>query len=317
MTDFEIPYVVARAGLGAIKSVALADGTFAARERALLEAAARAIGHPADPDALEPMGPDEVAGVVIDPMHRERLIQALVVASVIDEEPSRAEVALVERFAVALGVDEPRVRDLSNLQKGRIGVVRFDQMRRAPILKKFVKDAWTEAGMRGVYRLVKAIATGEGPQDRELAFRYKKLGLLPEGTLGRAFWAHMTANEFAFPGEPGGLMENGGLQHDALHVMTGYDTDAEGETQIAAFSAACWGEDPFAFVFMVLLMFHLGVKLSPIATPARGTFDPEKIRRAIVRGARCDRRVFDRWDFFELAPLPIAEARAQFGIPEA
>lgn len=317
MSLITIPEDVARAGLGAIKSVALADGSFDARERALVDCAARAIGHSIDADALEALAPAEVAAVVIDPVHRERLVQALIVVSTIDEEPSRAEVALVERFAAALGVDEPRVRDLENLQRGRVGLVRIDQLRRAPILKKFLRDAWSDAGLRGVARLVKAMATGEGPQDRELAFRYKKLGLLPEGTLGRAFWAHMTQNEFAFPGEPGGLMENGGIQHDALHVMAGYDTDPAGETQIAAFTSACFGEDPFAFVFMVLLMFHLGVKIAPIATPARGAFDPPRILAAIERGSRADRRIFDCWDFFELAPLTLPEARAHFGIAEA
>ena len=45
---------------------------------------------------------------------------------------------------------------------------------------------------------------------------------------GREFWQHMTSRKFAFPGEPGGLLERQ-CHHDLTHVLTGYDTDPDGE----------------------------------------------------------------------------------------
>ncbi len=144
---------------------------------------------------------------------------------------------------------------------------------------------------------------------------YKQLGLLPQGTLGREFWEHMTARKFGFPGEPGGLLELG-VSHDMTHVLCGYDTDPEGETQIASFYAGYFKEDPFSFVFMVLLMFHLGVRLSPIATPATMKFDPEKVLRAMKRGARLNTDLTRDWDWWQDVGRPMREVQERLGIAE-
>src|SRR6185436_13978384 len=66
-------------GLSAMKNVALVNGDFADAERQLITAAARALGTTVDPDALPVATPEDVASVFTEPVHRERLVQALIV----------------------------------------------------------------------------------------------------------------------------------------------------------------------------------------------------------------------------------------------
>jgi hypothetical protein len=99
-------------------------------------------------------------------------------------------------------------------------------------------------------------------------------------------------------------------------VLCGYDTDPAGETQIASFYAGYYKEDPFSFVFMVILMFQLGIRLAPIATPAKKQFHPEKIVRAIQRGTHLNKDLTRDWDWWQDVALPIDEVRRKYGIAE-
>lgn len=301
------------AALRAMSAVARANGVFAEEERALLEAAADAIGAAADVGALGAIEPEELAAAFLDPLHRTRVVQAMMITALIDGEASRDEVAVIEQFAKALDVDEPRIRNLHHVIDGQIVRLRFDFLRRVPLPRKLVADMWNEEGLRGIWKVIR-MATQSGRGEPELAWRYKQIGLLPEGTLGRAWWTHMTERKFAFPGEPGGLLEKQ-CHHDLTHVLTGYDTDAPGETQLACFYAGYYREDPFAMVFMVLVMFHLGVRLVPVITsPGTMQFNPRKALRALERGAGCTRDLTDGWNYWDDLPLPIDEVRRKYGI---
>ena len=313
LSSFDIPKETVLLGLRAMKVVAAANGEVADSERALIESAARALAVEVDIDALEPIAAEDLAAAISEPAWRERLVQALVVMAVIDGEASKDEIAVVKSFADALGVDEPRVKALRHVMGNRVGMLRFDLFRRVPLPRKMVKQAYQDGGIGGAIRFVVDTMKGAGKPDPELAWRYKRLGLLPEGTLGREFWRHMTENRFALPGEPGGLPEIG-AHHDLTHVLTGYDTDQAGEVQIASFYAGYYREDPFAFVWMVLLMFHLGIQLNPRATPGKGFFDPDKVLRALRRGAAINIDLTERWNYWDVVELPIDEVRRRYNI---
>jgi hypothetical protein len=306
-----------RIGLSALKSVALVNGDFAEAEKQLLTAAAHALGTTVDPDSLPVVTPEEAARAFEEPVHRERLVQALIVMALIDQEPSRDEIALIERFADALGIQERRVKYLHQLLDGHLLRLRLDFLRRAPLPQKMARQVYEEKGLFGTLKFARGMLSGKTEGDPEVAWKYKQLGLLPEGTLGREFWKHMTARKFALPGEPGGIPEVG-AHHDLTHVLTGYDTDAEGETQIAAFYAGYFKEDPFSFLFMVLVMFHLGVPLGPPqTTPKAGQFDPEKVLRAMKRGSQINTDLTDHWNYWEVMNLPIDEVRGRYNIVPA
>ena len=116
---------------------------------------------------------------------------------------------------------------------------------------------------------------------------------------------------------PGGIPEVG-THHDLTHVLTGYDTDPAGETQIAAFYAGYFKEDPFSFLFMVLVMFHVGVAIGPpMITAAKGQFDPEKVLRAMERGSKINVDLTDHWDYWSVMSEPIDAVRARYNIVPA
>ena len=117
-----------------------------------------------------------------------------------------------------------------------------------------------------------------------------------------------------FPGEKNGMPERM-VHHDLMHVLNGYDTNPAGECELAAFYAAFADGDAFTFFVIVLATFHLGLRVSPaIVRPARGAFDPERAVAAFVRGRSVHVDVMGAWNYWELMPLPLSEARARLGL---
>lgn len=304
---------IARVALRAMKMVAVANTDFGDRELALLDAVGSAVGVTVTADSLEPVTHAEIARTIPDELWRRRLLQAMVAMAMIDGEASADELHAIESLATALDVPDPWVRNLERVVDGDLVRLRIDIVRRMEFAKQLVQEMWDEKGVRGIWNLFNA-ARNEPAVDPELAWRYKRLGLLPERTLGRLFWIHMTERKLAFPGEAGGFLEQL-VHHDLIHVLTDYDTDPAGEAQVAAFNAGFKKEDHFAPIFMVLTMFHLGLPTLPVITPAKLAIDPAALIRAMARGAasRVDPCARD-WDYWPLMELPIDEARDRLGI---
>src|SRR5262245_11274289 len=133
-------------GLRALKVVAAANGEFADEERAAIESAAHAFGREVDAGALEPVTPEGGAAGIEDPVWRQRLVQAMIVMAAIDGGVTGDEAGVIDRFAKALGVDEPRVRNLHHLIAGRVGLIRLDMVRRMPLPKLMLKQTYEEGG---------------------------------------------------------------------------------------------------------------------------------------------------------------------------
>ncbi|MFO0554707.1 MAG: hypothetical protein U0271_40390 [Polyangiaceae bacterium] len=300
-----------RAVLGALRAVAEANGEFDELERTGLATVAELLGDAVDPARVEVSSPEAFGQALRGFAHKEDVIHALTLMAIIDGDISESEVAIVKRYAAAVGVDDAFVKDLDHLVRGHLNLVRLDVARRMPLMEDAVKELWRTRGARGLYDLLQSFRGKH--EDPEVAWRFKRLGLLPEGTLGRAFWAHMTREGFAFPGERGGLAEFA-AHHDVTHVLTGYLTDPSGESEVAAFYAGMLGQRAFPLVFGTTLMFQVGLKLSPIVTPARRAVDPQKLLRAYERGTRVTTKLWIDWDFWPLMERPIDEARAAVGL---
>src|SRR5262249_44839284 len=93
--------------LRAAKAVALADGVFSARERALLGAAVEALALGVDVDAIEPITPEQAAAALHDQAARTRLIQAQIIMAMMDGDITESELSVIWAFSAALGVEEP------------------------------------------------------------------------------------------------------------------------------------------------------------------------------------------------------------------
>jgi len=65
----------------------------------------------------------------------------------------------------------------------------------------------------------------------------------------------------------------------------------------------------------VILLFHWGIKITPVADPSEGLFDIPLVIHALQRGAACTVDLSNRWNFWEVVNLPLQEVRDRYGIP--
>lgn len=297
--------------LRAMKVVAMANGTFDERERSLIRAVAKIHAIEVDVDALEPITPEQLAASLAEPELREQLVMLLMLLSMIDGEATRDEVAVIERFAGALAVTTHHLDTLRKLAEGQVFSVRLDLGRRFWVREK-IDALVTERGVGNALSM--ALTMLRVRDDDALASKYRALADYPEGSVGRVYHDHMRADGFSLPGEKGSPPEPIVL-HDLTHVLSGYGTDPAGEVQTAAFHAGYRKKDPFTFLFFVMMQFHLGVRISPIAESATGFFDAEKVLRAVERGAAMNTDLTADWDPWTVMAKPLEQARAELGVP--
>ena len=296
---FRIPASQAVAALRALKAVAMANGVFDEKERSLLEVAARLYGiDDEDLEALRPISPLDLAQTITGYEDRLRLLQACMVMALADGEATQDEWQLLTELRKDLEVEEAQMRAFEKLASGRRDLACAEAARRAAS-PNLVRQP--ESGLRRVLHYFGAVV-GSTEDDPALAWRYRKLGLLPEGTLGRALWKHCTERELSFPGEPHGPPE-AVIRHDAIHVLTGYDTEPKGRLLAAAFTAAMKRQEAFAFVFFPMLELK------------KGDFDADAFVEALERGAACNVDLTDEsWDHWAAAPRAVQDLRTEYGI---
>lgn len=263
---------------------------------------------PASLSASQTNGP--VAAIIRDPQRRKRLVQLAAIRVMVDGKVSHEHASAVAALARALQVKDRAVPTLHKLAERRRLATRFAVMGR--IMAKFVPEAWRDQGFAGVKQVL-SIFTGRR-LDELTAARYRALGTLPPGSLGRSLYEHCRSRNFALPGEPDGLPERM-LFHDVGHVLSGYDTDPAGEIQQAAFQAGFMRNDGFAFLFFGIVQFHFGMKMTPVAAAEVGYFDITKVLTALARGAACNVDLSDNWDFWAVANEPLEHVRQALGVP--
>jgi tellurite resistance protein len=300
------------AALRAMVTVARVDGEVHAAEHAWILAAARTLGGRVSVplDDLAPIEPDELARLVTSSEGRELVVRVMILVALMDGDVSGAEASLVERVALALRVDEPRIANLRQIEEGRLRVLWLDLARRSfarPIFEETLKSK----GLRGVWKIV-------GPmlglaKDPDMARRYCDLGKLPEGTLGYRYFRFIVDNELGFPGE--GIVAEDGMWHDLTHVLAGYGTDPLGEVAVVSFIAGYRRDDPFFWLFTIALQFHLGIKVSPYSPGERGYFDPDVVLRALTRGLAVRRDLSREWDPWPDMARPLEDVRRELGVP--
>ncbi len=194
-----------------------------------------------------------------DVHQRKRLLQLAAVA-VLHAQPMRADsIDFLHALSRQLAVHDSVLDAIDAVYAGRHFKARLLSMRRG--MRVMFKEAYLSEGVVGVLRFVGALAL-KVAVNKDKFWHYKRLGLLPEGTLGREYWKHMTEVGFGFPGEPAGIADSVAY-HDVLHVLAGNETTPHGEIQQGAFQAGNRREDGFFFLQMVMLQFHQGVQVTP------------------------------------------------------
>ena len=281
-----------------MRQLALARGEFGPASRNLIAAAQRhVLRTDYDLDSPSPIAPGELAAAFRDPPLARQFVQGMTVLSLADGPPTEAQARLMSSYARALGVDEPALRVLGELAHHHMVLFRLDFLRRSHIA-----DMLRGAVHRdGFIATAKSFAAFRGMrEDPAVTARYEALELLPQDTLGYAFWKHCTDNGFAFPGAPFGFPE-AGVYHDFTHVLSGYSTEPQGELQIGGFTAGNKKHTPIFVILFVLLTFSAGINVTPLDQPhSIGILAEEGLADAffvaVERGSRVPIDLSDGWD---------------------
>jgi hypothetical protein len=321
----------AELALRAMRSLAASDGGMSDEERSLLAASYEILGvqgdlsagKPAESSPSTPPTPAEAALVFPDEASRLRLLQMLLVMATIDNDFCAEELSIVDGYASALGVSIEWVAHMRKVATGHLMLMRLDMARRVPPSSVSIHETFSEQPLNGAWDFLRGVVdTAESSgaarvtEDLETSWRYKRLGLLPRGTLGRAYWAYMTSRRFLLPGERGSF--SGTTYHDFLHALCGYDTDPAGEAEVTAFTAGMLKlGDPLALILGSMGMLLLSWTLSSDAPPPSIKLDNDRIQRAFLRGASATAELTEQWDYWSVVAQPIEELGRRYRLDPA
>ncbi len=299
-------------GLRALWTLATIDGDAKPEELSVLEAAKGFSEAECDLGSLEAIDPETLASLFPpDAQLRWQLTCALTLMSMADQAPAPEESELVARFTRALGVDNDMVTTLGKVTDEHLRLARLDIYRRfwgrEHILAKIKREGWS-----GFTETVRALRRKE--ENTELTDRYRRLGSLPIGTLGRGYFDFITSAHFSFPGELGHGPEII-AQHDMAHVLGGYGNDSQEEMCVAFFSAGFREKDPMTFVLLALFQLHMGIPTMPGQPVDKGALHMPMCMEALRRGAAMTVDLSGPWDFWAVIDAPLKELRERYGIP--
>lgn len=293
----------------ALRTALRPAGLLEPAERRFLETYSRIAGRPLQPgNGPLPIRPEEVRIEGVHP--RKRLLQLASIAALLACPVREDSVRFVKALGRSLGVQDPVIPVLEALLAGHKLKARVLTLRR--MMRAMLKEVWLAEGIAGVIRFAGA-ALLRARVNKDRLWSFKRLGLLPEGTLGREYWKHMTRLGFSMPGEPAGI-PGSVAYHDVSHVLTGNDTTPAGEILQGCFQGGNRREDGFYFIQFAILQFHQGIRLTPVAQGEVGYFHPVKVLWAIHRGASCSVDMTHQWDYWPLMALPLHEARQRCGL---
>ena len=257
--------------------------------------------------SLEPLGPDETATRLTEPGVRRRFGELLFTLETCRHPLSDAQVSSCERYASALGSSPDEVQVLRTAIDEGVA-------RAAADFDRFFSGM---VGARSEPRF--RSRSFEPPHlDPELVETVGRFHQLPEGTLGWCLADFYATHGFAVPGSE--ITPNTYLyfDHDNIHVISGIAPTGEGEIALGGFQM-CMDDNPastFAF-FSPLVLHETGISAFDEIVPKGSTLArphaAELLGSEMARGSRTTGD-FAWIDHLELAPLPLDEVRARFGV---
>jgi hypothetical protein len=269
-------------------------------------------GSAPDLDELTPIDPARVAELLpVGPL-RVQLIRLGVVAILLDRRRDLARIARLEQLADALDVAEPAIGDLNRWARRQHVRLRrhliprlwaADELRLRAQELGWAKMLWVFFGM--------FLRIHRNPQ---VLARYRSLAQLPADTLGAELVQQLRDSGFALPGERGSP-EDFMVRHDLVHVLAGLGTDARSEVEAGSFMAGCRRRDGFALLVFVLLQFHCGLRVTPVAPGEQGLVDPRRMLDALRRSVfmTIDPSVRN-WNYEADFGVPVEQLRARYRI---
>jgi hypothetical protein len=288
----------------------------------LLEAIASALtGIEVDYRTLDPLGPEDLAGVLAarDLAYRQRIVHHMVLGELVLRPIPVVVAHRVAQYAQALGVQDDFVRVARRYAQGAYGLAWMDLQRSGFV--EHVGDTG-EAERRG-----KATPAPHEPAqvDPELTARWAAFESLAPGSLGRSVWELYDGRGFELPGTPGGPPEYL-TQHDFVHVIADYGTNLKGELEVFAFIGRA-DPDPKGFAWLATLVglfetgyiadtgfFERDVREHNIQAPGMHQRIADAIRRGKVVCECYGVDLFDV-DYYALAAQPVEAVRERLFVP--
>ncbi len=259
---------------------------------------------------VAPLGPEALVNAVSDPVDRRRFHEVMVMLEACRHPLSAAQVASVERYSDALGIDGP---DLALFRT----FVERGRDRAGADYSRFLKGNLAEREEPGVVTraLGGSDATGAEPG---LARAVGAFADLDQDSLGQAYLAFYRRHGLPLPGEEASDMNHFFVGHDMTHVIAGIEPTAAGEVALSAFQMAMDDNPVNRSALLASLVAHEAGFGSPRTFEAeeRTLADvgaAELLGREMDRGGRCTAD-FSLVDHLALAPLPLAEVRRRFGV---
>jgi hypothetical protein len=300
------------------RSAAAFEGVLTETQWLLTQAISTSMtGHPATADAPS-ISPDEFAAGLAGRTEefRSRIVQVMVLLSLV-LQPLPVEVTeQVTAFAAALGVEEGMLGVASEFASGSLGLAAIDFQRNG------YTAAWAAEDSAALHTSSALTSAWEAcADDAALAARWAAMEQLPEGTLGRMVSEFYRARGFSYPGRPGSappLL----AQHDWVHVLADFGTTVESELEVFAFIARANDDlHGFSLLAMVVSLFETGY-----LSQGAGLFEASpghlseagmatRVGDAMRRGALCQGSTdFLRLDWFAVADRPVSQVRARYGL---
>ncbi|MAR08218.1 MAG: hypothetical protein CL862_14135 [Cyanobium sp. NAT70] len=305
----------ARVFLQAMKEVGSCGGVYPLEPITLelMEAIQKHVLHSSiDIDQLEIIGPSAYPDLIPQQANRQQLIQILILMPYVDMKVDPKMIEIVDEFASSLGVNPNTLKDLHAVRDNHLKRLILDYGRRS-----FDEFLGLDSPPKVIKGVIDAIHQSIG--DPKLAEKYQTLESYPEASLGHTFFHWYRDRKWALPGEKKSTSELL-VKHDCCHILGGFNTDNEGEMNVAAFQAGLFC-DGFGFesLLEVILDFHLGKAFSTvgdIVPPTTGAFVPDHAMDGYEKGLACNVNLIRDLDFWDVANQQVVDLRERFAIPE-
>jgi len=302
---------------GAIVGACRGDGWAMELQPRLLHAMFKTMfGVHLDFTTLQPLTLEAVLAAKPNLDERKEMVDLMVMVEIICNPLPEGLAASVEMWAEALGVATAELDIARDIARGATAQAHVD-LYRSSYFDEWGTTTPNFSQLKERYGEGAYCFTVEA--DPELEAKYEALQFCEPGSLGHEQWKFYKDRNFAFPGVVGGA--NLALaQHDWLHVMCDYDSDAVGEVETSAFRAMSTDFRGASLALLGDLIFYQSAWFESAASgmhpghELEGADFPGRLADALDRGRGCTMDPYDNMNFFDYADQQIDDLCAKWSI---
>lgn len=254
------------------------------------------------------IGPEQLADVLVEEDHRNLFHELHLTLEACRHPQSQAQVEAVRHYADTLQVSGEDLDMFALLVTEGVEAAAQDYQR-------FLKVNLAE---RFEPSLADLPIDPDHPEVA-LADRLSAFAEYGPDTLGRAYLRFYERSGLTLPGIDPSAINHFFVSHDMTHTIAGISTTVAGEVALSAFQFAMHNSRINRAALLASLVAHEAGFAHPkhLAMADTAALADEQacmlLARELRRGSRC-RGDFSLVDHFELAPLPLAQVRQEFGV---